>query len=145
MSKKKKIKEDAELAVEFQGLSNDDKKAIKAYNAVVHKGLAVLKGDPIKPVSKVPSTEVEALMEEFLKEALEEKRANFKLGFKELLEEKVKLDRFVKEQQTQFNKAVVAQKKEFTKKSTLVFNVLGGIEELKEDYLNTLAPEQTEE
>lgn len=145
MNTNKQIEQEATNLVEFEGLSNDEKKAIKAYNNVVHKGLTILQGKPLKPQKTVPSGEIANLMEEFLTEQVAQKKEEFKLGFKELLTEKTTLDTFVKEQQKLFNRAVVAKKKEFTKKANQVLNVLGNIEEMKANYLQTLTQNTDEE
>lgn len=138
MNKKAEIEEQQRQDVEFIGLSKDDKKAIAAYDLSIQKGLAIFKGEPLKPLTKIPKNGIEELMEEFLGDEIKLKKEEFKVGFKEVLAAKSKLDRFIKEQQVAFNKAVVAQKKEFTKKANVVLNIIDGIEALRNNYMETL-------
>lgn len=124
--------------VEFEGLSKDDKKAVNAYNNTIQKGLSVFKGEPLKPLNKIPGAGMEKLIDEFLGEEIKELEKEFKAGFKEVLVEKGKLDAFIKQQQQTFNKAVVAQKKAFTQKANKVLNIVDGIEALRNNYMEAL-------
>ena len=103
MNKKAEIEEQQRQDVEFIGLSKDDKKAIAAYDLSIQKGLAIFKGEPLKPLTKIPKNGIEELMEEFLGDEIKLKKEEFKVGFKEVLAAKSKLDRFIKEQQVAFN------------------------------------------
>tara|TARA_R110000822_G_scaffold302649_2_gene426945 strand:+ start:6547 stop:6981 length:435 start_codon:yes stop_codon:yes gene_type:complete len=133
-----KVVEKEIQAVEFIGLSNDEKKVVRAYDAVVHKGLALFKGKPLKEPKTVPSDEVEALIQEMLGEQIKDLRTEFKAKFKVMLTNKAKLDSFITEQQKIFNRAVVAKKKEFTKEANEALKIIGGIEELKTNFIATL-------
>jgi len=118
--------------------SKEQKKVEAAYENAMNKALALLKGNNFKPVSSIPNAEVDAIMDEFFKEEIEEKKEEFKTKLKDLLKKKVAFDNFVKQKKQEFDKVIVEKKKEFTKDLNSVTGLVDGIEKLKQDYLNVL-------
>tara|TARA_R110000851_G_scaffold315229_5_gene477601 strand:- start:4273 stop:4758 length:486 start_codon:yes stop_codon:yes gene_type:complete len=125
--------------IEFKGLSNDEQKAVKAYENIIQQGLAVFKGKKLIPVTKVNGDAMEVVVAELIKEDQEALLGEFKEGFRQLLKDKIALDQVISQKQKEFNKAVVAEKKAFTVKANKVLSIVGNINQLKDDYVTALS------
>jgi len=124
--------------VEFEGLSKDEKKALTAYDNIIQQGLAVFNGEALKPTTKVAGDSIENAIAELIEEDQKELLKEFKDGFRQILRDKIALDKVILIKQKEFNKAVVAEKKVFTQKAGKVLGLVDNIHKLRADYMNAL-------
>lgn len=120
--------------------SKEAKKIEKAYDNAIAKASALLGKHPFAPVKTVPGDMATELMEEMFKEEFEEKKKEFKSKFKELLTKKRQYDIVISQERQKFEKTILEKKKSFTKEVEEAVSLIGGIENIKNDYLRNLVP-----
>lgn len=120
-------------------LSKESQKIKDAHDAAMGKVVALFKGESNLNVSKkIPNETVATLMGEVLKEEVDAKKADFKHKAKALMKSKVAYDKFLKEKKQEFQKAIDAKTKEFTKEANDLIFIVDSIGELQKDYLESL-------
>ena len=137
---KKKILDAQLLVVEFEdgGLSKNDKKALKAYDSAVKNALAVFGGNTLKPTTTIPNDSIGNVIKEMIEEDAEKLMGQFKERMRELLGEKVTMDKDIAQAKKDFNQAVIQKKIAFTRKVNEAMKLVDKIHTIQADYMKSL-------
>ncbi len=125
----------------------DNNKVAKRFEENTTKLLAVFNGaDNVKTLSgkKIKKDALTQAIEELTKETTEERIKTFKEKAKAILVKKVEFDKFKIEQQKLMDQAVLNKMKEFNKEMEDCFNLITGIDEIKNEYKKSLGGNQAE-
>lgn len=120
-------------------LTKEQKKVENAFNNDLASMLSLMQGKAFKPAGKIPVNEIPGLMEEFFAEEFEAKKEEAKKELKEVLNAKVQFDKTIAEEVRKFQAIIIQKKKEMSTEMRRVINLVGGVEQLKLEYLKALS------
>lgn len=126
-------------------LTKEQKKIENAFNNNLASVLALLKGKAFAPQNNVPKDSIAEVMDEFFAEEIESKKEAVKVAMKTVLSKKVEFDKTVKQETQKFQSVIMQKKKELNGEIQEVLNLVGGINELKSNYLKSLNVTEVEE
>jgi hypothetical protein len=109
-------------------------KITKEFDKNFKKLVALMGGSDKMKKPIVPNDNVGKIVEELLKERIEEKVKEFKDMAKSLLDKKINFDKETKKAEEEFKKTVIQKKKEFTDEMKKVFNIVEDISEIEKSY-----------
>lgn len=122
-----------------QGQSKESKKIAVAHAKAMTALVAVFQGEGnLNPTKKLDEESVGDLMGEVFKEEKEALKERFKEGAKNLIQEKVKYDQFIKQKELEFQKLKDAKTKEFTGKANALLGMVDDINGISKKYYDAL-------
>lgn len=114
-------------------------KVAKNYDATINKLVAILGGkEQLFPGSKIAKDAVATVVTELLKEKKDSTIKDVKEGLSKLLEQKIALDKTIKEKEKEFEKLKTDKKKEFVEAAAKIFGKIEGLSELEKSYYDGL-------
>lgn len=114
-------------------------KVSKNYDATINKLVAILGGkEQLFPGSKIAKDAVATVVTELLKEKKDSTIKDVKEGLSKLLEQKIALDKTIKEKEKEFEKLKTDKKKEFVDAAAKIFGKIEGLSELEKSYYDGL-------
>ena len=122
-----------------ENLNKESKKIKDNYDKAMNNLVAIFKGESNLAVTKkIPNSEIDTLINEVLKEEVEEKKKDFKERAKKLMKSKVAYEQFIKQKEQEFQKAKDEKTKEFTKEANELIGIVESIGTLQQQYLESL-------
>ena len=122
-----------------ENLNKESKKIKDNYDKAMNNLVAIFKGENNLAVTKkIPNSEIDTLINEVLKEEVEEKKKDFKEKAKKLMKSKVAYEQFIKQKEQEFQKAKDEKTKEFTKEANELIGIVESIGTLQQQYLESL-------
>ena len=122
-----------------ENLNKESKKIKDNYDKAMNNLVAIFKGESNLAVTKkIPNSEIDTLINEVLKEEVEEKKKDFKEKAKKLMKSKVAYEQFIKQKEQEFQKAKDEKTKEFTKEANELIGIVESIGTLQQQYLESL-------
>ena len=122
-----------------ENLNKESKKIKDNYDKAMNNLVAIFKGESNLAVTKkIPNSEIDILINEVLKEEVEEKKKDFKEKAKKLMKSKVAYEQFIKQKEQEFQKAKDEKTKEFTKEANELIGIVESIGTLQQQYLESL-------
>lgn len=122
-----------------ENLNKESKKIKDNYDRAMNNLVAIFKGENNLAVTKkIPNSEIDTLINEVLKEEVEEKKKDFKERAKKLMKSKVAYEQFIKQKEQEFQKAKDEKTKEFTKEANELIGIVESIGTLQQQYLESL-------
>ena len=123
-------------------LSKESKKIKDQHDSAMGKLVAVFNGESnLNKPGKIDNSSVSTLITEVLEEEVEGKKKAFKEKARSLISSKVKYNAFLKQKQQEFQKAVDAKTKEFTKEANDLLQMVEDIDSLQQQYTDALTAE----
>src|SRR5690606_5747343 len=113
---------------------NDNSKTEKQFKSAMNKLTAMLKGDKTVYSAKIPNSELAGIIDEMTKKRKEKAREEFSEEASKIIDEVIAHEKFVKQKQQEFNKAVSDRKNELTKKINSLTSKLENIAEIEKQY-----------
>ena len=108
-----------------ENLNKESKKIKDNYDKAMNNLVAIFKGESNLAVTKkIPNSEIDTLINEVLKEEVEEKKKDFKERAKKLMKSKVAYEQFIKQKEQEFQKAKDEKTKEFTKEANELIGIV---------------------
>jgi hypothetical protein len=126
------------MSNEQQQQSNDNSKVIKQYEATLKKLVAVIGGAPLAPASKIPVGVLGEVIDELFKEDRETLGKELKEGVRNLLKQKVEMDKAFKQKEDELAKLKIEKYKEFNKASNHVFSKIENLGTIEAQYYAAL-------
>ena len=122
-----------------ENLNKESKKIKENYEKAMGNLVAIFKGENNLAITKkIPNSDIDTLINEVLKEEVEEKKKDFKERAKKLMKSKVAYEQFIKQKEQEFQKAKDEKTKEFTKEANELIGIVESIGTLQQQYLESL-------
>ena len=122
-----------------ENLNKESKKIKENYEKAMGNLVAIFKGENNLAITKkIPNSDIDTLINEVLKEEVEEKKKDFKERAKKLMKSKVAYEQFIKQKEQEFRKAKDEKTKEFTKEANELIGIVESIGTLQQQYLESL-------
>ena len=122
-----------------ENLNKESKKIKESYEKAMGNLVAIFKGENNLAITKkIPNSDIDTLINEVLKEEVEEKKKDFKERAKKMMKSKVAYEQFIKQKEQEFQKAKDEKTKEFTKEANELIGIVESIGTLQQQYLESL-------
>lgn len=125
---------------EAQGNSgNDSQKVVKAYEKNLKTLISIVGGEAnLKPIRKVKKDVVADLVSALFKEETDEVEKTTKDALKQLLKNRVEMQRLIEEKKKELAKLETTKMKEFNEAATKLFDKINGLGDLEREYYTAL-------
>ena len=121
---------------QVQGQDGD--KVQKNFDSNFKKLVALFQGERNLRKSKVPHTELGAVVEELIKDKKAKAIEDFKAAAIVIMDKKVEFDKEIKKLEAEFKQKKDAKLKEFTEEMQNLFKKVEGIEQIEKSYYESL-------
>lgn len=116
----------------------DGDKVQKNFDSNFKKLVALFQGEKNLRKSKVPHTDLGAVVEELIKDKKAKAIENFKASAVTIMDKKVEFDKEIKKLEAEFKQKKDTKLKEFTEEMLSLFKQVEGIEQIEKSYYESL-------